>query len=923
MSPPQIPFPELVARLAEGHAAGLTVLTPNRRLAQAVESEVDAIHLASGEASWEAPDALPFSTFVERCHEEALHVDAGAALPLVLADAASRLVWEEVIRASPWGKELVSVPSTAKLASEAWELAHAWRIEGALRGEARSDDAEAFNGWADEYVRRTERGGFTDAARLPGVVAPVLHALALPRTLVLHAFDVVTPQQSDFLAACERAGVAIKGSDSFIAERPAVTRIEVESPREELEHAARWARARLEGWKGKRAPRIGIVVPDLAQRRREAARVFARTLEPAGTPPGVRRAPLFNLSLGEPLDAYPLVDAALALLELAEGPVAFDRASRLIRSPFIAHAEAEAADRARLDAALRRMAPASLSMNRLRQAISQAQRREHAPDCPRLLERLDAITLAARASGRATPHDWARRFTEILDAAGFPGERTLDSDEYQALEKWREALSEFAALGIVGGPWSAGEARSRLQRACSEALFQPKSGSAPVQVLGLLESAGLAFDHLWICGLTEDKWPISARPHPLIAPPLQRRAGIPQASPEASLAFDRTLTANWKRAAPEVIFSTGHAEGDRELLPSPLIAGIAATPVSKLKLPAFRQLRTALYNAGRSAITLRHDDNGPPLAGNVARGGSRILVDQAACPFRAFAHFRLEAHELERPEHGLGPLERGVLLHEMMGRIWETLKDQATLKATDDATLAKLTLEAATHAIRQVAADRPGRLDGRFAELEQKRLAEVAREWLQLELERAPFEVIAREEKMDLFAGDLRLSGRIDRMDRLESGGLAVIDYKSNRINLAKAWLADVPEDMQLPLYALSSPEGEVRAVAFARLKTGDRGFSGLASDAESALPGVPPFQKHKDAKKRADTWSALFDFWRAEVERLGVNFASGDARVDPVQLLRTCERCDLKALCRVHERLGALDEGEEFAEPGIEEDDE
>ena len=64
-----------------------------------------------------------------------------------------------------------------------------------------------------------------------------------------------------------------------------------------------------------------------------------------------------------------------------------------------------------------------------------------------------------------------------------------------------------------------------------------------MQVLGLLESAGLAFDHLWVCGLTEDEWPISARPHPLIAPALQRKAGIPQASPEEALEVDRRITA--------------------------------------------------------------------------------------------------------------------------------------------------------------------------------------------------------------------------------------------------------------------------------------------------------------------------------------------------------------------------------------------
>jgi hypothetical protein len=38
---------------------------------------------------------------------------------------------------------------------------------------------------------------------------------------------------------------------------------------------------------------------------------------------------------------------------------------------------------------------------------------------------------------------------------------------------------------------------------------------------------------------------------------------------------------------------------------------------------------------------------------------------------------------------------------------------------------------------------------------------------------------------------------------------------------------------------------------------------------------------------------------------------------VDPKRALATCDRCDLKPLCRVHERLGALAEG-----PGAEEEE-
>jgi hypothetical protein len=51
---------------------------------------------------------------------------------------------------------------------------------------------------------------------------------------------------------------------------------------------------------------------------------------------------------------------------------------------------------------------------------------------------------------------------------------------------------------------------------------------------------------------------------------------------------------------------------------------------------------------------------------------------------------------------------------------------------------------------------------------------------------------------------------------------------------------------------------------------------------------------------------------WREETARLGDAFASGAAPVDPKNKLATCERCDLQPLCRVHERVGTLDEGDD-----------
>jgi RecB family exonuclease len=187
------------------------------------------------------------------------------------------------------------------------------------------------------------------------------------------------------------------------------------------------------------------------------------------------------------------------------------------------------------------------------------------------------------------------------------------------------------------------------------------------------------------------------------------------------------------------------------------------------------------------------------------------------------------------------------------------------------------------------------KLEQPLAGLELKRLAKLAREWLEVERERDAFEVVAMEEKRKLSVAGLEINGRIDRMDRLSSGGHAVIDYKTGRTT-PQEWLGERPDDPQVPLYALNSQD--VSAVAFAKLKTGEMRYMGF-SRAKDEIPKV----------HTAKNWDALVAGWRKELEALGAGFASGEARVDPKRMLQTCRYCDLQPLCRVYERVNALEE--------------
>ena len=856
---------DLFALLAEGAQAGITVVTPNRRLAVELARGFARRQIDSGRLTWESPDILPLGAFVERCYEEAVYSDHGAGLPVLLADSQARELWEQAIRASRWSGALFDVPQTAARAMEAWRIAHAWRIAQALGKFQGTEDTRAFAEWAREFAARCRAGGFVDAAALPDALAGKL--VRKPKVLVAYAFDILPPQTADFL----------RGFGDAVRHLPAETQasapgtVSFASFADEMECAAGWARARLaEGH-----TRIGVVVPELELRRKQVVRVFSRTMRPDFNLPGAAPAPLpFNVSLGEPLTQAPIVAAALSLIDFSARDGEFDGVSRLIRSPFLGGARAEMAARARFDARLRREADATLSLPRLI-ALTDG--------CPVLRRHLEAVYALKPASH--APHDWARHCTAVLEAAGFPGDRALASGEFQALARFNALLGEFSRLGAVTGRLSAGEALSRLRRLCAETLFQPEASPAPVQVLGLLESAGLTFDALWVSGLTDGAWPLAARPNPFLPIALQKKAGIPEASAETSLALDRRFTSGWAGAAKEVVFSWPRKDGDRELVASPLIESY---PKRDLQLRPYPRYRDFIF--ARKGLEERRDETAPALPQRQVHGGTRVLADQAACPFRAYARWRLGAEALEAPEPGPDARTRGLLLHALMAALWRELRASTALAAD----ISGVIENAARHAVAEAG------LEGPFAALETARLCKIASEWLAIERERDPFEVVHIEERRQLDINGLRLSGRIDRMDRLADGTHALIDYKTGSRVTPNDWQGERPDDPQLPLYAVTAQE-DVSAVAFARVRAGSMKFFGFSAG-EGAIPGV----------RESPDWAALVAGWRKELEKLAAEFSGGRAPVDPKRGLQTCRTCDLQTLCRVHERLSALAETED-----------
>lgn len=867
---------------------GGTVLVPSRQRAYALGLAYSSAQLARDRRVWPSPDVLPLEGWLTREIERyAANSDRSHRVPRLLVAAEEWLLFRQCTAEATGGLDLVNRASLAESLRRASSLAADLRID--LQAIAEPADTEA--GLLSAVYRAVlQRCSVLGAAPVSAAL-PLLPCVGDERPVVFAGFVAPSPRLQSIAAG--RAQYGFETSYAPTGDAPVLVSPHLVIPadeREELERITEWCQRRLTA---QADARLLILLPGSAGRRERLASLIRQCF------PGHESQWLVAIEGGQPLASLPMIAHALGSLALLAGEaVGIEDLLEWLRAPW--WTEPGPAARAGLDLWLREQGRLRLDLASLLAALRRAPAALAGP-AKAIGARLEGAAGSFRASS-GNPREWSESFEASLAILGWPGGgRTRDSAEQQTVARFHELLEELGQLSAVTQTLTFDIAVRWLTERAALTPYRPSDDDATVTISPAYVDSVARYDGVWVAGLNAESFPQPVAPDPFLPLAAQIAAGWPAATAAGRLEEARALIAAWRAATPELVLSAPARAEDIELLPSPLLEEWRTGARRSLKTRGPIWLPARLHRPGLLAEW--RDDVGVKWSSPLPLpSGTRSLELQNQCPFRAYAELRLGSQELGVPEPGIAPDARGQLLHAALQQLWDRLGDSRALaalapQALDE--LVKTCVEAAAAALEGVGEDsvpRPA------LARECRRTARLIGRLLEIERGRAPFRVQHTE-----YASRLRVAGqelrlRIDRLDGLESGGVAILDYKSGR-RVSPDWYGDRPSHPQLLAYLAAVGE-DVVAMATVNVTAREVRYDGIAAS-EGLLPKVAGVKAAEGQSQ--DAWQARVREWHGLVERLAGAFAAGQAAVDPKP--RACDFCHVASVCRVGDSLIAKDD--------------
>jgi len=866
--------------------SGTWIVTPGKRLAREI-TESWVRHCGSHALAVATPRVTTVDSWLEQAWLHA--VEAGRLPPARLLTPQQDLaVWQQLIRSDldeRNGFSLTHPRAAAQRAQIAWNklmmydgtgLKDLWSLF------QYDDDCQIFSEWARQYSARLNKlkalsryGAYQQLLSLSVTERPTVGLFTVPD------LPPLTRKALDHLASvtliepdrCDHATIPVQS----YATRD-----------DELFAAAQWARASS----ASSEQRVGIVLLDMANDRNRLEYFLRQEFDCLDA--RYNDLPV-NFTTGMPLASTPLFRDALTALEWEVHPLGRPQWLSLARSPYLALQD----DPEMIPGLIQAQFQSGSHEISLENALHVLAPEHPSSEVTRVLR---AIRSSRAQKGVKNLDDWTEVIRERLALWGWPGRRGLDSIEYQQFQRFDASLDALASLALAL-PHQSYESALSLWRDCLAAtVFQPKTTHDSIQVLGPLEAVGGQFDALLICGAQRGALPVRPRVEPFLPAIIQKSLGMADIDESALSEQASTLLQVWFAGSQSVIASFHRTEQGLPQHASALLSGEVSDSSTSWFPPARWAAPLLLESAPEDGLLALET---PETA-----GGSSLIRDQAACPFRAFARHRLNLPSLQPTLIGISASERGAFLHEALFRLWRQIGSSDELSAFSPAAESGL-IEAAVSGAMQAtesACEARGyslreRVGSACWQLEQQLCVDLLGQWLQHERDRsAPFRVVEMERNQTLKVEGLSLTLRPDRIDEFEDGRRAVIDYKTRAPSRAR-WLEERPQEPQLPLYSLL--DSAIQGIAYAELSASDPvQFVALGEDLGFRKGDGKSLEQQ--TRSIAATWPELVAHWQASLQQLAAEFLAGHAAVSPQP--GACDYCELASLCRINELSAGAD---------------
>ena len=810
---------------------GALVLTTTERLRRNLIRAYNDAKLRAGKTAWSTPRVQTLGNYLNILYRARRSEDPD--LPLLLSAEAEYANFRATAPAG--AAELVP------LAQDAWNLCHQWGIPIESGSLGATENGLVFAEWCERLQRRLSSRHAITRAQLTSVSK----LETTEQRVCCVAFEQVPTELLNWLEA-QNTELDFLSAIAPPQRSSTAYRTSFDTADDELAAVSGWTREILMD-DVEATARIGIIVPDLGSRYHSVLRQFTAELDPllaTGT------QGLIDIGGGIPLREQPVWQPARDWLALCFDQLSAERTRACLNSPYL-----QLPPLVGLPANL----PPALSLLQLDRQLDLAGLDPALINEVRLT-RGSELTLAG----------WIDAFQSVLNQAGWTGQNA-GSNQFQAWQDISQrlpALRQWAEERSISGR----DALAQLDQFFAGVTFAPERPPAPVQIMGYLESTGLDFTHLWVVGLDDESWPRVPNPNPFVPIRIQKQYGLPRITPEQEAAFAGERLHHWSQSADELIVSHVRHREESEVRPSPLIRHLPALE----RLQEHRPHPCLIHQPDQ--IETLEDDHGLALGAGQHRGGTGRIRDQATCPFRGYAIHRLGLKEVRQPRGLPDALDRGILVHEALHRLYEHATEAGRAAET-------LTDVEFGQAADQALAKHYGRFPAPYRTRERERLVLLLDAWNRLETARTDVAIESLELGLTAEFNEIGLNLRIDRVDRIGDAHL-VIDYKTGTIG--NRLTQDRLLDPQLPLYALTNES--VQGVLYAEIDETRPRLKGI-SELEVAQAKVDP--------PAGGSWAGQRERWQNQIDTLTEEIKAGFASVTPYDD-RACQLCHLRGLCRV-----------------------